>query len=227
MPLLLCLPSLSALAYRLQADLIAFVTLLARRLILMRWKSPTLPSHTLWMKEMFNNLQLEKIWYSLKLFQEISEDEGAFCLLTQRNSPFQLPPNKIPCCLIMFYSYLQGEVSIFIDVCQLWLSRLLVKLNWWSGKCRLHSSHLDLLSLRAISEQKMERKREAKLWLIIWCSCVHTEVFVFVTYHLDFISAAVFASPLLSCMFSMLWHIFNLTSNFFPRIHFLSLTIFF
>ena len=31
---------------RAQADLIAFVTLLARRLILMRWKSPTPPSHT-------------------------------------------------------------------------------------------------------------------------------------------------------------------------------------
>lgn len=51
---------------RLQADLIAFVTLLARRLILMRWKSPIPPSHTLWLKEIFNNLQLEKIRYTLK-----------------------------------------------------------------------------------------------------------------------------------------------------------------
>lgn len=46
---------------RLQADRIAFATLLARRLILLRWKSPTPPSHTLWIKEIFNHLQLEKI----------------------------------------------------------------------------------------------------------------------------------------------------------------------
>ena len=45
----------------LQADLIAFVTLLARRLILMRRKSPTPPSHAQWIKEIINNLQLEQI----------------------------------------------------------------------------------------------------------------------------------------------------------------------
>ena len=51
---------------RTQADLIAFVTLLARRLILMKWKSPTPPSHTQWIRDIFNNLQLEKIRYTLR-----------------------------------------------------------------------------------------------------------------------------------------------------------------
>ena len=46
---------------RIQADLIASVTLLARRLILMKWKSSTPPSHTQWIRDIFNNLQLEKI----------------------------------------------------------------------------------------------------------------------------------------------------------------------
>ena len=51
---------------RPQADLIAFVTLLARRLILMNWKSSTPPSHTQWMRDIFNNLQLERIRYIMK-----------------------------------------------------------------------------------------------------------------------------------------------------------------
>ena len=51
---------------RLKADLIAFATLLARRLILTRWKSPTPPSHTMWIRDIFNNLQLEKIRYTLR-----------------------------------------------------------------------------------------------------------------------------------------------------------------
>lgn len=51
---------------KLQLDVIAFATLLARRLILLWWKSTLPPSHTMWVKEIFNNLKLEKIWYTLK-----------------------------------------------------------------------------------------------------------------------------------------------------------------
>ncbi|KAF3839319.1 hypothetical protein F7725_018036 [Dissostichus mawsoni] len=40
---------------------IAFVTLLARRLILLMWKSPISPSHTLRLKEVLNSAKLEKI----------------------------------------------------------------------------------------------------------------------------------------------------------------------
>ena len=45
----------------LEAALVAFVTLLARRMILFRWKSPTPPSHALWIKEVLNFVKLEKI----------------------------------------------------------------------------------------------------------------------------------------------------------------------
>lgn len=51
---------------RLSPDLTAFVTLLARRLILRRWKTPAPPSHALWIKEIFNNSQLDKIRYRMK-----------------------------------------------------------------------------------------------------------------------------------------------------------------
>ena len=44
-----------------EATFIAFVTLLARRLILLRWKSSTPPSDTLWIKEILNLVKLEKI----------------------------------------------------------------------------------------------------------------------------------------------------------------------
>lgn len=43
------------------ATFIAFVTLLARRLILLRWRSPSPPSHTLWIKEILNHVKLERI----------------------------------------------------------------------------------------------------------------------------------------------------------------------
>lgn len=44
----------------LETKLTAFVTLLARRLILLKWKSPTPPSHTLWLREVLNFVKLEK-----------------------------------------------------------------------------------------------------------------------------------------------------------------------
>ena len=54
---------------------IAFVTLLARRLILLRWKSPTSPSHTIWIKDVLNHMKLERIRCllggSMKTFDEV------------------------------------------------------------------------------------------------------------------------------------------------------------
>lgn len=46
---------------RHQSDLMAFSTLLARRLILLSWKSPTPPSHSRWIREVMSALNLEKI----------------------------------------------------------------------------------------------------------------------------------------------------------------------
>lgn len=52
---------------RLQADLMVFCfcSTVGQRLILVRWESPTPPFYALWIKEALNNLQLEKIWYTL------------------------------------------------------------------------------------------------------------------------------------------------------------------
>ena len=54
---------------------IAFVTLPARHFILLRWKSPTSPSHTLWINNVVNYVKLERIrWLlggSLKKFSKI------------------------------------------------------------------------------------------------------------------------------------------------------------
>ena len=44
-----------------EAAFVAFVTLLARRLILFRWKSPTPPTHTSWIKDILNYVKLERI----------------------------------------------------------------------------------------------------------------------------------------------------------------------
>ena len=57
-------PSLPSLS-KLESDVLAFVTLLARRLILINWKSPTSPSHTHWIRDILHCLKLEKIRFSL------------------------------------------------------------------------------------------------------------------------------------------------------------------
>ena len=46
-------------------DLIAFTTLLARRLILLKWKSSVPPTYTNWVKEVLYFLKLEKIRLTL------------------------------------------------------------------------------------------------------------------------------------------------------------------
>ncbi len=45
---------------------VAFLTLLARRVILLNWKSPQPPSHAWWMKDVLFFMKLEKIRYSLQ-----------------------------------------------------------------------------------------------------------------------------------------------------------------
>lgn len=49
-----------------KCNMLAFCTLLARRLILFRWKDPLPPTHSLWVKEVMQYLKLEKIRYSLQ-----------------------------------------------------------------------------------------------------------------------------------------------------------------
>ncbi len=45
---------------------IAFTTLLARRLILMRWRDAAAPSFSHWIREVLFNLRLEKIRYTIR-----------------------------------------------------------------------------------------------------------------------------------------------------------------
>ena len=69
-PLTLCQPFL---AFPLDADLpfalrqaLAFTSLLARRLILLNWRLFRPPTHNRWIKEVLDNLKLEKLRSSLK-----------------------------------------------------------------------------------------------------------------------------------------------------------------
>lgn len=49
-----------------KSNMVAFCTLLARRLILLRWKDPLPPSYSHWIRETMQHLKLEKIRYSLQ-----------------------------------------------------------------------------------------------------------------------------------------------------------------
>lgn len=49
-----------------EADCVAFATLLARRLILLKWKDAHPPSFTHWIRDLLHFLKLEKIKYSLR-----------------------------------------------------------------------------------------------------------------------------------------------------------------
>lgn len=49
----------------LEMDLVSFVTLLARRLILLRWKSSSPPSFSMWIKDVLGFVKLEKIRCSM------------------------------------------------------------------------------------------------------------------------------------------------------------------
>ena len=45
---------------------LAFTTLLARRLILFKWKHTSPPTHNRWIKEVLYNIKLEKLRFSIK-----------------------------------------------------------------------------------------------------------------------------------------------------------------
>ena len=47
-------------------DLVAFLTLLARRIILLHWKNPRAPSHSQWIRDALYFMKLERIKYSLR-----------------------------------------------------------------------------------------------------------------------------------------------------------------
>ena len=49
-----------------QADIVAYASLLARRRILMEWKSPKPPSTTVWLKDLMFFLTLEKVKFTLR-----------------------------------------------------------------------------------------------------------------------------------------------------------------
>lgn len=51
---------------RTKADFVAFLTLLARRLILLHWKSPSPPSHEVWIRGALHFSKLEKIKHKLR-----------------------------------------------------------------------------------------------------------------------------------------------------------------
>lgn len=51
---------------RIQSDIIAFMSLLARRRILLHWKSPIPPTAAAWLKDVMSFLQLEKIKFTLR-----------------------------------------------------------------------------------------------------------------------------------------------------------------
>lgn len=59
-------PSPTLQLTNINKDFIAFVTLLARRLVLLSWKSSVPPSHALWIKSVLNCIKLEKIRHTLK-----------------------------------------------------------------------------------------------------------------------------------------------------------------
>ena len=50
----------------IQSDMLAFTSLLARRCILLLWKSSKAPSTSMWLRDVMSYIKLEKIKYSVK-----------------------------------------------------------------------------------------------------------------------------------------------------------------
>ena len=75
-------PSMPSLS-KSERDVLAFVTLLARRLILINWKSPTSPSHTHWIRDTLYCVKLEKIRLSLNGSDKFEKVWGPFFLFIQ------------------------------------------------------------------------------------------------------------------------------------------------
>ena len=49
-----------------EVNMLAFCSLLARRLILFKWKDPIPPTHSHWIREVMCHLKLEKIRYTVR-----------------------------------------------------------------------------------------------------------------------------------------------------------------
>ena len=56
---------LQPITSKVMQTVLAFTTLLARRLILLKWKHPQPPSHNRWVKELLLSIRLEKLRFSL------------------------------------------------------------------------------------------------------------------------------------------------------------------
>ncbi len=63
---LFCTLPLSVRCSGYKADFVTFVSLLARRQILLHWKLSASPTHSLWINDVFHFIKLERIRYSLR-----------------------------------------------------------------------------------------------------------------------------------------------------------------
>lgn len=59
-------PRTSTSLTKKNSDVVAFASLIARRRILLHWKSPNAPPTTSWLRDLMSFLSLEKIKYSLR-----------------------------------------------------------------------------------------------------------------------------------------------------------------
>ena len=71
----------------------AFTTLLARRLILMKWKSSAPPSHIQWIRDVLYYIKLEKIRSTLRGSVAKFEDTWGPFLALARDVRFRLVPD--------------------------------------------------------------------------------------------------------------------------------------
>ncbi|KAI4827930.1 hypothetical protein KUCAC02_031287, partial [Chaenocephalus aceratus] len=71
-----------------QSHSLAFATLLARRLILLKWKDRTPPSHAHWVRDVMAHLQLEELRYC---------SQGCVNKYYKLWQPFLDHFNKLPC----------------------------------------------------------------------------------------------------------------------------------
>ena len=104
---------------RYHSDLMVFSTLLARRLTLVRWKSPAPPSHSHWIREVMLFLKLEKSQrYSSKRFLKNLAPfsrplwKHISCSLVVHHIS-TLPPHN-PIFALSFHLYYLGYLQVFI-----------------------------------------------------------------------------------------------------------------
>ena len=90
---LLNLPPTNIPLSKRQKDALAFATLIAKRSILMAWKSPQPPSHVHWMRDLMNCIHLEKIRYTRRnKTEQFQFTWGPFISLFSSLSSTELTP---------------------------------------------------------------------------------------------------------------------------------------